>query len=145
MNGAWKTRKLTTKLDGKSELLSSRNSRSILNFKVAFYRWRPDLTNVNTCAVYSHWGEWPSVGVRDFKNVCCLSSLVSALHRLEKSWKSEYRFMLSILTTLNPSTKLTKNASSRSSTDLASAVPCCLGSKSTSLTASKGSQFWVSA
>ena len=35
--------------------------------KVAF--WRPDLTDVNTCAEYSHWREWLPVGVRDLKNV----------------------------------------------------------------------------
>ena len=35
--------------------------------KVAF--WWPDLTDVNTCAEYSHWREWLPVGVRDLKNV----------------------------------------------------------------------------
>ena len=37
--------------------------------KVVFWRRRPDFTDVNTCAVYSHWHEWLSVGVRDLKNV----------------------------------------------------------------------------
>ena len=49
--------------------------------------------------------------------------------------------MLSILTSLKPSTGLTTNCCSRSSTYSASAVPCWLGSKTISLTASKGSPF----
>ena len=49
--------------------------------------------------------------------------------------------MLSILTSLKLSTGLTTNCCSRSSTDSASAVPCWLGSKTISLTTSKGSPF----
>ena len=49
--------------------------------------------------------------------------------------------MLSALTSLKPSTELSTNYCSRRSTDSASAVPCCLGSKTILLTASKGSPF----
>ena len=49
--------------------------------------------------------------------------------------------MLSALTSLKPSTGLSTNYCSRRSTDSASAVPCCLGSKTILLTASKGSPF----
>ena len=38
--------------------------------KVAFQHRRPDLTDVNTGAVCSHWRELLPVGVRDLKNVC---------------------------------------------------------------------------
>ena len=49
--------------------------------------------------------------------------------------------MLSALTSLKPSTGLSTNYCSRRSTDSASAVPCCFGSKTILLTASKGSPF----
>ena len=49
--------------------------------------------------------------------------------------------MLSALSSLKPSTALTTNYCSRRSTDSASAVPCCLGSKTILLTASKLSTF----
>ena len=49
--------------------------------------------------------------------------------------------MLFALTSLKPSTGLSTNYCSRRSTDSASAVPCCLGSKTILLTASKGSPF----
>ena len=52
----------------KQELSSTTISRVLFwTSKVAF--WRPDLTDVNTCAVYSHCREWLPVGVRDLKNV----------------------------------------------------------------------------
>ena len=52
----------------KQELSSTTISRVLFwTSKVAF--WRPDLTDVNTCAIYSHWREWLPVGVRDLKNV----------------------------------------------------------------------------
>jgi len=49
--------------------------------------------------------------------------------------------MLSALTSLKPSTGLSTNYCSRRSTDSASAVLRCLGSKTILLTASKGSPF----
>ena len=59
---------MTKKFLPKQELSSTTISRVLFwTSKVAF--WRPDLTDVNTCAVYSHWREWLPVGVRDLKNV----------------------------------------------------------------------------
>ena len=45
-----------------------------LTLKVACWHWQPDLTDVNTCTVCSHWHEWLQVGVRDLKK-CLLLTL----------------------------------------------------------------------
>ena len=54
---------------------------------------------------------------------------------------SNAALMLSTLTSPKPSTGLSTSYWSRRSTDSTSAVPCCFGSKTILLTASKGSPF----